>query len=104
MFAYAVRPLGVYLRLSTYRIVPMKVEVRRFLPDLKQILTQGVLARRDENRIGFYEIEANGSCFYIHVYHAAQTVYLLARFSSEPVAYLPAESMLDMLQSVAMPA
>ena len=104
MLVYTVRPSGIYLRLSDYRIVPAKTAVRRFVSDLQGILAQGVFAQRDNKRFGFYDIEVDEDCFYIHVYHETRTVYLLARFLSRPVADPCPESALQLPQSVAVPA
>jgi hypothetical protein len=100
MIVYAVRPSGVYLRLSNYRIVAINPNVRRFISDLQDVLARGVFAQRDNTRSGFYDIETGRNCFYIHVYHELRTVYLLARFLSEPAARPRQESEFQMLQNV----
>jgi len=104
MIAYMTRPSGIYLRLFTYRIVPANVGLRRFVSDLEETLSQGVLAQRDENRDAFYEVTVAGRCLYIHVYHEGKTVYLLASFSSEPLANHGAAPNAQMSESVAVPA
>ena len=100
MIVYRVRPSGVYLRLSNYRIVATNAQVRPFIPDLQDVLAHGALAQRDNARSGFYDVEVAGNCFYIHVYHELRTVYLLARFLSQPAEHRCQESEFEVLQNV----
>ena len=60
-----------------YRIVSLNSKLAGVRESLKKTLAEGTLARADQNRDGFYEVEVGGRCFYIHVYDAMKTVYLV---------------------------
>ena len=67
----------VSLVATGYRIVSLNSKLAGFRESLKKTLAEGTLARADQNRDGFYEVEVGGRCFYIHIYDALKTVYLV---------------------------
>ena len=67
----------VSLVATGYRIVSLNSKLAGFRESLKKTLAEGTLARADQNRDGFYEVEVGGRCFYIHIYDAMKTVYLV---------------------------
>ena len=65
------------LNATGYKVVSLNTRLAGFRESLKRTLAEGTLARADQNRDGFYEVEVGGRCFYIHIYDAMKTVYLV---------------------------
>jgi hypothetical protein len=78
----------------------MKPELRRFIPDLSEVLSDGVFGWEEENRSNFYDIELASGSFYIHVFDQARTVYLIARFVPEVAFDRNEKPALERLQSL----
>ena len=53
----------VSLVATGYRIVSLNSKLAGFRESLKKTLAEGTLARADQNRDGFYEVEVGGRCF-----------------------------------------
>ena len=97
-----IRSLGIRLRLLNYKVIPMKPELARFASELREALFEGLVARSDENREGFYDVERDCGCLYIHVYDKTRTVYLMARFSTDALVDRYEKPVFELSQSMAV--
>jgi hypothetical protein len=52
---------------------------------LREALASGAPAAADARRRGFFEIQAEGQVFYVHISPTTHKIILLATWSSEPV-------------------
>ncbi len=61
-----------------YRVVPMHPAVESSVQILERALSNGLTARRDPHREGFYSAEIEGVAYYFHIFQAMCTAYLLS--------------------------
>lgn len=73
------------LRLDeTTRIEDLRHHPAEVVEKLRDILASGAVAQQDPHRDSFYEIESNGSVFYICVSPITGKVLLLGTWAKEP--------------------
>jgi hypothetical protein len=72
----------ICLRIQNYQVVPLKPRLAGRASELEQAMRRGIQAYPDLRRNDFYDLELDNGWVYIHVRHDAQTVYLVADFSS----------------------